>query len=245
MSIINSIPFFVGYDEREDTAYRVCEYSINKNVDPKEVFEVKKLVRPDFLNRDHSDASTNFAYSRFLVPYLCNYEGWAIFCDCDFLFLTNPVKLLGYVDPSKAVTVAKHDYWPLETSKMDGQIQTQYPRKNWSSLIIWNCGHPINRILTPESVNTFPGSTLHQFKWVPDSMIGELDKRWNWLEGWYFNNPSGYPKARYLADGPFAVHYTRGGPWFKEWKNVEYADKWHLYHGEMLLENQRNEKKED
>ena len=100
---------------------------------------------------------------------------------------------------------------------MDGQKQTIYPRKNWSSFILFNCSHPKNKTLSVDLVNKETGAFLHQFKWLEDNEIGSLDERWNWLEGWTsgHNNKS-----------PYAVHYTRGGPWFDEWQDVEFAKEW-------------------
>ena len=149
-------------------------------------------------------ASTQFTYSRFLVPKLTNYEGWAVFCDCDFIFLADISNLFKNLDENKAVYCVKHDYTPKEKHKMDGQKQTIYPRKNWSSFILYNCSHPSTKQLTVEKVNNETGAYLHQFKWCEDDEIGSLDERWNWLEGW----TSGHNK-----DEPYAVHFTRGGPW--------------------------------
>ena len=162
-------------------------------------------------------ASTQFTYSRFLVPALMNYEGWAIFCDCDFIFLDDIAKITENLDETKAVYCVKHDYTPKEKHKMDGQKQTIYPRKNWSSFILFNCSHPKNKTLSIELVNKETGAYLHQFKWLEDNEIGSLDERWNWLEGWTSNHNQ---------SSPFAVHYTRGGPWFKEWQDVEFAKEW-------------------
>jgi len=146
-----------------------------------------------------------------------NYKGWAIFCDCDFIFLNDISKILASLDPSKAIYCVQHDYTPKERHKMDGKKQTLYPRKNWSSFIVYNCDHPSNKKLTLETVNSESGAFLHQFKWLKDSEIGSLDERWNWLEGWTSNHNSNFP---------YAVHYTRGGPWFQEWQDVEFANEW-------------------
>ena len=212
---------FVGYDSKEDIAYRVCKYSLLKraSIDIK-IFSLKldELVAKNFYNRDIDPlASTQFTYSRFLVPALMHYKGWAIFCDCDFIFLDDIAKITDNLDVSKAVYCVKHDYTPKEKHKMDGQKQTIYPRKNWSSFILFNCSHPKNKTLSVDLVNRGTGAFLHQFKWLEDNEIGSLDERWNWLEGWTsgHNNQS-----------PYAVHYTRGGPWFDEWQDVEFAKEW-------------------
>ena len=213
--------FFIGYDSKEDIAYRVCKQSllfncsININVLSLKLSEL--IAKNKYTRAIDPLASTEFTYSRFLVPNLMNYNGWAVFCDCDFLFLHDVAKLFEHLDSSKAIYCVKHDYTPKEKHKMDGQQQTIYPRKNWSSFIVFNCDHISNKKLTVEAVNSEPGSYLHQFKWLKDSEIGSLDERWNWLEGW---------TSQHNKNKPYAVHYTRGGPWFDEWQDVEYAKEW-------------------
>jgi len=218
---MNKLSFFVGYDSKEDIAYRVCKYSLLKrsSIDIK-VYSLKidELIAKKIYSRSVDPlASTQFTYSRFLVPLLMNYSGWAVFCDCDFIFLEDIGKITKSLDSSKAAYCVQHDYTPKEKHKMDGQKQTVYPRKNWSSFIVFNCGHPSNKKLTKEIVNTESGSYLHQFKWLRDDEIGSLDERWNWLEGW---------TSKHNNNSPFAVHYTRGGPWFEEWQDVEFASEW-------------------
>ena len=218
---MKKLKIYIGYDSKEDIAYRVCKNSLlrRSSIDVK-VYSLKlqELVARKLYNRSIDPlASTEFTYSRFLVPVLSNFSGWAIFCDCDFIFLEDIAKILENLDENKAVYCVKHDYTPKEKHKMDGQQQTIYPRKNWSSFIIFNCSHPSNKKLTIDLVNSESGSFLHQFKWLKDSEIGSLDERWNWLEGWTSNHNN---------NKPFAVHYTRGGPWFEEWQDVEYASEW-------------------
>jgi len=158
--------------------------------------------------------STEFAFTRFLVPSLQG-RGWALCCDADFLFTADVAELFQYMDDQYAVRVVKHDYRPPEKSKMDGQPQRAYPRKNWSSFVLWNCSHPLNRVLTPETVNRQTGRWLHGFSWLQDAEIGGLPESWNWLEGW---SPSHIP--------PKAIHFTRGGPWFDDWRHVKYGELW-------------------
>ena len=218
---MNNLNIYVGYDSKEDIAYRVCKYSILKRSKSNiKITSLKlyELVAKNLYKRDIDPlASTEFTYSRFLVPALNNYNGWAIFCDCDFIFFEDISKILINVDQSKAVYCVQHDYTPKEKHKMDGQKQTIYPRKNWSSLILFNCAHPSNKKLSLDLVNSETGSFLHQFKWLEDNEIGSLDERWNWLEGWTSNHNN---------KKPFAVHFTRGGPWFDEWQDVEFASEW-------------------
>ena len=217
----SNLNIYIGYDSKEDIAYRVCKYSILKRSNANlKVTSLKlyELVTNKMYSRDVDPlASTEFTYSRFLVPALNKYKDWAIFCDCDFIFFEDVSKILENLDNSKAVYCVQHDYTPKEKHKMDGQKQTIYPRKNWSSFILFNCSHPSNKELNIDLVNSETGSFLHQFKWLKDSEIGSLDERWNWLEGWTSNHNN---------KKPFAVHYTRGGPWFDEWQDVEFANEW-------------------
>ena len=226
---MNNLNIYVGYDSKEDIAYRVCKYSILKRSrSPIKITSLKlyELVAKNLYKRDIDPlASTEFTYSRFLVPALNNYNGWAIFCDCDFIFFEDISNILVDIDQSKAVYCVQHDYTPKEKHKMDGQKQTIYPRKNWSSFILFNCSHPSNKKLTVDLVNAETGSFLHQFKWLEDHEIGSLDERWNWLEGWTSNHND---------KKPYAVHYTRGGPWFDEWKDVEFASEWTKERDEYL-----------
>ena len=221
--------FFIGYDSKEDIAYRVCKYSLLKraSIDLNVTsLKLDELVAKNLYTRSIDPlASTQFTYSRFLVPHLMNFNGWAVFCDCDFIFLSDASYLFQQLDDTKAVYCVKHDYTPKERHKMDGKKQTIYPRKNWSSLILFNCSHTSTKNLTVERVNSETGAYLHQFKWCKDDEIGSLDERWNWLEGW----TSGHNKEK-----PYAVHYTRGGPWFSECQDVEYAKEWLLERDEYL-----------
>ncbi|MBB4520485.1 UNVERIFIED_ORG: hypothetical protein M2435_001265 [Rhizobium sophorae] len=166
---------------------------------------------------DISDApmATEFACSRFLVPYLNNYDGWAIFMDCDMLVRTNLVRLFRQCDLSKAVMVVKHDHQPTADVKMDGQVQTRYARKNWSSLMVFNCGHPSNKALTVDLVNSVPGRDLHAFCWLKDHEIGALDQSWNYLVG--HSSPEITPDI---------VHFTDGLPSLPGYEDCEYADEW-------------------
>ena len=219
--MMSNLNIYIGYDSKEDIAYRVCKYSILKrsraNIKVTSLKLYELVTNKLYFRAIDPLASTEFTYSRFLVPALNKYKGWAIFCDCDFIFFEDVSKILENLDNSKAVYCVQHDYTPKEKHKMDGQKQTIYPRKNWSSFILFNCSHPSNKKLSIDLVNSETGSFLHQFKWLKDSEIGSLDERWNWLEGWTSNHNS---------KKPFAVHYTRGGPWFDEWQDVEFANEW-------------------
>ena len=164
-----------------------------------------------------SDApmATEFAISRFLVPYLSNYNGWSLFCDSDFLFFGDIAEVFNAADPSKAVMVVKHKYDGWAGVKMDGQKQTAYAKKNWSSFMLFNCAHPKNKYLNPRNINVDRGIDLHQFFWLNDEDIGEIHPSWNWLEG--HSN---------IDIKPNAVHFTRGTPDMKGYENVPYAEDW-------------------
>jgi hypothetical protein len=220
---------YIGWDRREPEAYEVAAFSLRRRASaPVEVTPIKldELQAQGLYRRDPDPlASTEFTYSRFLTPSLAGYRGWALFCDCDFLWLGDIAGLLPYTETSKAVYCVQHDYRPKETTKMDGAVQTVYPRKNWSSLMLFNCEHPAVRNLTPEVVNRESGAYLHRMQWVHDAEIGDLPVEWNWLEGWNERPAQGTPKA---------VHFTRGGPWFPNWRHVEYGDLWLAERDAML-----------
>uniref|UniRef100_A0A5B6YST9 Nucleotide-diphospho-sugar transferases superfamily protein n=1 Tax=Davidia involucrata TaxID=16924 RepID=A0A5B6YST9_DAVIN len=209
-----ALKIFVGYDPREDIAYQVCRYSILKRSSvPVEVIPIKQ-----------SDLREKGLYwrerGRFLTPHLANFQGWALFVDCDFLYLADIDELFRMVDDNYAIMCVHHDYTPKEKTKMDGVVQTVYPRKNWSSMVLYNCEHPKNRVLTPEVVNSQTGAFLHRFQWLEDHEIGSLPFVWNFLVG--HNKVDDQAAATF----PKAIHYTLGGPWFDSWKNCEFGDLW-------------------
>ena len=211
---------FVGWDSREDIAYQVCAHSIKSRQPSATVVPLKQheLREQGLYDRPIDPlSSTEFTFTRFLVPHLMGYKGWAVFVDCDFVFLEDVQHLFNQANDEFAVMVVQHDYTPTETVKMDGKQQTQYPRKNWSSMILWNCGHPSNAGLTPDIVNTESGAFLHRFQWLRDEEIGALSVEWNWLVNWYKEPEHGNPKA---------IHYTEGGPWFDNYKHCEYGYYW-------------------
>lgn len=215
---------FVGYDQREDLAYEVCRYSLLKRASiPVEIFPIEQSEmrqRGVYWRERGKLESTEFSFSRFLTPYLANYQGWAMFVDCDFLYLADIKELFDLVDDKYAVMCVQHDYTPKETTKMDGAVQTVYPRKNWSSMVLYNCDHPKNRVLTPEVVNKESGAFLHRFQWLEDDEIGEISFVWNFLVG-HNKVVEGDPNT-----SPKAIHYTLGGPWFEQWKDCEFGDLW-------------------
>ena len=212
---------FVGWDSREDIAYQVCARSLKRHSSSDlEIVPLKQgelAARGLYFREKDPLASTEFTYTRFLVPELAGHKGWALFVDCDFLFTADILELFALADERYALMCVKHDYRPRETVKMDGAAQTVYPRKNWSSFVLWNCGHPANHILTPKIINSQTGAYLHRFTWLEDGLIGALPETWNWLEGWCRKPAEGAPKG---------IHFTRGGPWFENWQHVDYAKLW-------------------
>ena len=221
---------YIGYDSREDLAYQVSKYSLlsksnNISVHPLKLSELKE--RKLYWRDEDKLGSTEFTFSRFLIPELNNYEGWALFCDCDLLFLEDVNNLFELADDKYAVMCVQHDYTPKEGVKMDGKQQTIYPRKNWSSVVLWNCSHPSNKEVTKDLIND-PGTTgkyLHRFSWLKDEEIGSIPHHWNWLAGWYTEPNDGSPKA---------IHYTEGGPWFENYRFCEYHQYWKDALSEMM-----------
>ena len=221
------IKVYIGYDSRQDATplynefknspYKVCKKSIkihNPNIKVKPI-KLNKLVKKNIYKREVDPlASTEFTYSRFLVPYLNEYQGLALFCDSDFLWQSDINTLLEYYDPKYSVMCVQHDYTPRLEKKMDGYKQTIYPRKNWSSLMLFNCSHNDCKNLSLEAINSKTPKYLHRMEWTSDENIGSLPLEYNWLEGEYDNEVS-----------PKAIHFTNGGPWHKDW-NGDYKEKW-------------------
>ncbi|KAK1307273.1 hypothetical protein QJS10_CPA10g01311 [Acorus calamus] len=235
-----SDPFkiFVGYDPREDLAFEVCRHSILKrSTVPVEVVPIRQpdLRRDGLYWRDRGPTeSTEFSFTRFLTPFLAGFSGWAMFVDCDFLYTGDIRELTDLIDDRFALMCVKHEYAPKESTKMDGAVQTVYPRKNWSSMVLYNCGHPKNRVLTPELVNSQTGAYLHRFMWLDDDEIGEVPFVWNYLVG--HNRVDEKDRE---GTFPRAIHYTMGGPWFEAWKDCEFAELWLGEMEEHLKERQK------
>jgi lipopolysaccharide biosynthesis glycosyltransferase len=210
------IPIFIGYDPREAIAYHVCSNSIIRHSShPVSINPLALNILKDYEEK-HTDGSNHFIYSRFLVPHLMEYKGWAIFIDGDMLLRDDIEKLWALRDESKAVMVVKHDYKTKMTEKYLGAKNENYPCKNWSSVILWNCGHNANKIITPEFIQSSTGATLHRFTWLDANLVGQLPIEWNWLPDEYGANP----KAKLL-------HYTLGTPSFHEFATTPMGDEWH------------------
>lgn len=210
------IPVYIGFDQVEAGAFWTCASSILENTTvPVEIIPLKRTALP-LTRPKHPRQSNEFAFTRFLVPYLQNYSGYGIFVDCDFLFFGNISDLWFLRDESKAVQVCKHSGETfVDGTKYLGTGQYKYDKKCWSSLMIFNCAHPDCGILTPEYIDSADGLDLHQFKWTDEESIGELPLEWNWLVDHY--NPKKDIKA---------AHFTEGGPYFKEYSNCDYHLEW-------------------
>lgn len=225
---------WLGFDAREYSAYEVCKSSIKFGLTQQ--IPVRPVILDELRDRglywrkterrdgrlwdtiSEAPMSTEFAISRFLVPHLAS-AGWALFQDCDMMARSNYARLFDSIGDSSyspyAVMCVKHDYTPKDAVKMDGQVQTAYSRKNWSSFMVFNCDHPSNKKLTVEMVNTLPGRDLHRFCWLNDDEIGTIGGGWNWLVG---EQPEPFPLHN--------IHWTQGGPWFHGYEDAPYAEQW-------------------
>jgi lipopolysaccharide biosynthesis glycosyltransferase len=214
------INIFIGYDSKEKIAYHVLSESILRNsTEPVKITPVFLKNIKNFFQRERNQiSSTEFSFSRFVVPYLMNYEGWGLFMDCDMLMQADIAELWKLREPKYAVQLCKHDYIPKNKNKFLNQSQTIYEKKNWSSFMLMNSEKC--KKLTPEYINIASGLELHQFKWLEsESLIGSLPLEWNWLVG-------EYPYKENVKN----IHYTEGGPYFKKSSNCDYAKDWfHLY----------------
>ena len=210
-----NVKIYIGFDQRESVAYHtfvqslIDHASIPLDITPLAVKTLKGY------EEKHEDKSNDFVYSRFLTPFLNDFKGWAIFVDGDMICQTDIKELLDLRDNSKALQVVKHDYKTKANQKYLGNINQDYPRKNWSSVILWNCAHPKHKLLTPNFIANESGKYLHRFSWLEDSEIGGLPKEWNWLATEYPNN-----------DQANIIHYTLGTPCFKDYRDTEMSDIW-------------------
>jgi len=218
---------FVGFDPRETVAFHVLAHSIQARASvPVSVIPLALSQLEGLIWRERNPLqSTDFSFSRFLTPYLAEYQGWAVFMDCDMLVLDDIANLWALRDPEYAVQVVQHDHRPKETTKFLGQPQSQYEKKNWSSVMLFNCEKCT--ALTPDYVNTATGLDLHRFKWLgSDDEIGALPARWNHLVGY---DPT-VPESEVSN-----LHYTSGGPYFEDYRDTDYADVWFAERDRMLF----------
>jgi len=224
MMTADSVRVFIGYDRSEIAAFNVLAHSIQEHASmPVSITPVMLSQLRGVYNRpQHALASTEFSFSRFLVPWLCDFEGHAIFMDCDMLCRADIAELWAYRSRSKFIQVVKHDHQPDSKVKFNNSIQTRYHRKNWSSVMLMNCSRCT--ALSPEYVNSATGLELHQFKWIEDDdLIGSLPHGWNHLVGYdrHDNNVR-------------LVHFTEGGPWFESYADCEYSEEWIAARDRML-----------
>jgi len=223
------IRVFIGYDTREAAAFGVLSHSIHRHASqPVAIAPVMLSELEGVFHRERNPLqSTEFSFSRFLTPWLCDYQGWAVFMDCDMLMRDDIAKLWALRDERYAVQVVKHVHVPKEEVKFLGAVQTKYEKKNWSSVMLMNCAKCT--ALTPEYVNRASGLELHQFKWLQgDQLIGEIPHAWNHLVG--------YDAPRRDAA---LVHYTIGGPYFEAYRDCEYAAEWFAERDAMLAVQER------
>jgi hypothetical protein len=219
---------FIGYDRDEIVAYHVLCQSIVERASIPVRFTPLHLpsLGGAFARERLPEQSSDFAFSRFLTPYLSGYEGWSLFMDCDMLLRADLAELFALRDDRYAVMVCQHDYTPKGEVKFLNNQQTRYAKKNWSSVMLFNNARC--RPLTPEYVSTASGLQLHQFKWLEqEELIGSLPLEWNWLVGEYAYNP----QAR-------NAHFTLGGPYFRDYADGDYADEWRAVRERTLYARQ-------
>jgi hypothetical protein len=208
---------FLGYDPSQHIAYEVLKYSLEKHArEPIDVQPVDQDKIPGWNRKLDPLQSTPFTYTRFLVPWLCDYEGIALFMDSDMLALDDISELFHLPMDGLALRVRKHEYNPEATVKMGGKVQTQYPRKNWSSLMLMN--NPELRVWSKDAVETQSGAWLHRFEPIPDEKIGDISEEWNVLD--------------HMTGRTKLLHYTSGGPWLPGCEDADHADLWHQYREE-------------
>jgi len=212
------IKLAIGFDYREATAYHTFSQSIIENTSsPFTILPLASNLIENYTDLS-KDGSNQFIYSRFLTPSLANFEGWYLYMDGDLICNDDINELWKLRDNNYAVQCVKHDYQTKYPVKYFNNKNTNYPRKNWSSVILWNCAHPANRILTPAFISQKDGKYLHRFSWLEDSLIGDLPVRWNWLAKEYDDN---------LDAG--LIHYTLGTPCFEDWSKGVFAEQWYEY----------------
>ena len=215
---MKTLRIFIGYDPKEAVAFHVlCHSLLERSSKPISITPINLKNLKGLYSRQHDQRQSNeFSFSRFLVPYLCDYEGFGVYMDCDMLALGDISAVLKDIDKNHAVSVVKHNYVSKVKVKYLGNKQYSYPRKNWSSFIVWNCAHPSNKSVNPKFIADADAATLHRFLWLKDEEIGELSVKWNWLVGEYDN-----PKEDIKV-----LHWTLGGPYFDDYANTEFSDEW-------------------
>ena len=216
------INVFIGFDEGEKVSYHILSESIRRQSSvPVSITPLCLSNIPEFKRELQPNQSTEFAFSRFLVPYLSDYKGWSLFLDSDMMFRDDIKNLWDMIDKDKSIMCCKHDYVPKQNVKFRGAKNEPFPKKNWSSFMLMN--NERCKMLTKEFVETATGLELHQFKWTHEENIGELPLEWNWLVSEYDYNKN----AKNL-------HWTLGGPYFKDYAKSDYADEWFRLYNETI-----------
>ena len=226
------IHVYIGFDERETAAFHVLSHSIHMHASqPVSITPIMlSQLKGVYMRERNPLQATDFSFSRFLAPYLADYQGWGIFMDCDMVVQDDIAKLWAMRDDKCAVMCVKHDHQPSEDTKFLGAVQTKYQKKNWSSVMLFNNAKCM--ALTPDYVNKATGLELHQFKWLnSDQQIGEIPQAWNHLVGYNAPNPNAS-----------LIHFTEGGPYFEEYADCEHAALWNDMRQGMLRVDQRNKK---
>lgn len=214
----NVLKIFVGWDSRYPEPADVLSHSLEMHTSIPLDIRFLKLSELELDRKFDPLASTEFTYSRFLVPHLCNFEGKAVYLDNDMVCLAD-VKELDELDMTDyALRVVKHEHRPVNSVKMDGAVQTTYPRKNWSSLMVMNCAKL--RLWSKNAVETQTGAYLHRFQDIPDEQIGEIPETWNTLD--------------WMDETTNLIHYTDGGPWLEAYRDHPHADIWFQAHDTMM-----------
>ena len=224
------LPVYVGFDQREAVAYHVfCQSVLERSSVPVAFVPLAARAVGGVMRRElPHDGSNAFTYSRFLVPHLQRHAGWALFADGDMVCNADIAELFALADDRYAAMVVPHDYRTKHPVKYLGAPNPDYPRKNWSSLVLWNCSHPSNAWLTPAEVARRPGSCLHRFAWLDDSEIGALPATWNHL---VLEQPR--------DDDAALLHFSIGIPAFREYARCDSADRWHQAYRRTIQCDQR------
>ena len=216
------INVFIGFDEGEKVSYHILSESIRRQSSvPVSITPLCLSNIPEFKRELQPNQSTEFAFSRFLVPYLSDYKGWSLFLDSDMMFRDDIKNLWDMIDKDKSIMCCKHDYVPKQNVKFRGAKNEPFPKKNWSSFMLMN-NHRC-KMLSKEYVETATGLELHQFKCTHEENVGELPLEWNWLVGEYDYNKNAKN-----------VHWTLGGPYFKDYAKSDYADEWFRLYNETI-----------
>jgi len=219
----NHVTVFIGMDTKHNHCAEKCKKSIRRYNKTIQIEYINIEDIPQY-NRPYDKQTTAFTYSRFLVPWLMGYKGIGIFCDDDFIWNCDPLEIVYSLQQDKAVSCVQHNFIKdLSGTKMLDKKNVMYPRKNWSSLMLFNNAHPDCLQLTPKVVNTKSGQWLHRFNWTGE--VGKIPHTYNWCEG----SCDYCTEAREPMEKAKVWHYTRGGPWIdqsKDWSHIELVNEW-------------------